>query len=473
MSMSENHSTFKISRRKLLGVSTYLAAGGVVGGLVVGGLAGYLAGSQSVREVEKTVYQTVTMGGSTVTVARTQTVTETRTVAGGGMAEKTLRIGEIAGLSGGIAPYGIPMHNARVIAVEEINAAGGIVVGDTRYKLELVSVDGARRDDAIAALERFVEQENIKFILDGASSSNYYALGPIIKEKHPRALVIGAGGYDPDTTKGIPNFFRSTFDQKDLFQLEIQWLKDRGVKDLAVLIDKNHADAILYVEQLLPRAGLNVVADERYTTGQADFAPVLTKLRGMRFDAIIWHGFEPDHVNILKQARTLGLLPPKGQAPDYIWISQSLAEPDFGGPMVGGDISYYEGLYMDQFGTAADLPNSTPRIRYLRDIYKKKFPESPYVSWVSTGYDSVYILVRAIQKAGTVDDVPKVIDALHKLTIWDVPELTFNYPPGLIFDSEGQAHPILTIAKWENGAFKYITSSWETARQIHDPVKIH
>ncbi|MEM1937700.1 MAG: ABC transporter substrate-binding protein [Candidatus Caldarchaeum sp.] len=463
--MSDRKYSNKISRRKFLGVSTSMAVGGAVGGLVVGGLAGYFAGGGGQQAGARTVFQTVTGPGRTETLTRTVT-------AGQATQERTLKIAEIGGLSGGIAPYGIPLHNSRLMAVEEINAAGGVVIGNTRYKLELVYVDGARRDDAIAALERFVEQEKLQFILDGASSSNYYALGPIIKEKHPKALVIAAGGYDPGTVKGIPNFFRSTFDISDLFELEIRWLRQKGVRRLAVLIDKNHADAILYVEKLLPPAGFEIVADERYTSGQADFVPILTKLRGMSFDALIWHGFEPDHVNIIKQARTVGLLPPKGQAPNYIWLSQSLAEPDFGGPLMGGDVSFYEGLYVDLFGTAADLPNATPRIRYLRDAYKKKFPDSVYVSWVSTGYDSVYILVRALQKAGTVDDVPKVIDALHKLTIWDVPELTFNYPPGLIFDREGQAHPIITMGLWENNSFRYITSTWEDARHVHDPVKI-
>lgn len=471
--MFDINSSKKLSRRKFLGVSTSMAVGGVVGGLVVGGLSGYFAAMSTQSTAQRTVYQTVTAPVyQTVTApARTETITRTIT-AGAAVQEKTLKIGEIAGLSGGIAPYGVPLHNSRLIAVEEINAAGGVVIGDTRYKLELVYVDGARRDDAIAALERFVEQEGIKFILDGASSSNYYALGPIIKEKHPKALVIASGGYDPATTKGIPNFFRNTFDTSDLFALEIKWLKKQGVRRLATLIDKNHADAILYVEKLLPPAGFEIVADERYTTGQADFVPVLTKLKGLDFDALIWHGFEPDHVNIIKQARTVGLLPPKGQAPDYIWLSQSLAEPDFGGPLMGGDVSFYEGLYIDLFGTAADLPNATPRIRYIRNMYKKKFPDSVYVSWVSTGYDSVYILVRALQKAGTVEDVPKVIDALHKLTTWEVPELTFNHPPGLIFDSEGQAHPIITMGKWENNSFKYVTSTWEDAPEVHDPVKI-
>ncbi|MEM2095088.1 MAG: ABC transporter substrate-binding protein, partial [Candidatus Caldarchaeum sp.] len=260
--MSNGKDSNKISRRKFLGVSTSMAVGGAVGGLVVGGLAGYFAGGGGQQAGARTVFQTVTAPGRTETLTRTVT-------AGQATQERTLKIAEIGGLSGGIAPYGIPLHNSRLMAVEEINAAGGVVIGNTRYKLELVYVDGARRDDAIAALERFVEQEKLQFILDGASSSNYYALGPIIKEKHPKALVIAAGGYDPGTVKGIPNFFRSTFDISDLFELEIRWLRQKGVRRLAVLIDKNHADAILYVEKLLPPAGFEIVADERYTSGQA------------------------------------------------------------------------------------------------------------------------------------------------------------------------------------------------------------
>jgi branched-chain amino acid transport system substrate-binding protein len=451
---------------------SFLAAGvsGVVG-LGLGFAGGYLLSPE--KQVTRTIEVTRQVGGTTVTQTVTQPpVTLTRTVTARGQ-EQVLNIAEIAGLSGGIAPYGIPMHNSRLIAIEEINNSGGIVIGDKLYKLNLVFVDGAVTDQALAALERFVEQDKIPFILDGASSRNYYALGPRIKEKHPKALVLSAGGYDPDTTKGIPNFYRSTFDQRDLFLFEAEWFKQIGVNKIATLIDKTHADAILYVEQILPKSGFQVVADERYTTGQTDFVPILQKLKGLSksFDVLIWHGFEPDHINILKQARSVGLLPPAGEAPkDFIMLSQSLAEPDFGLPLAGGDAGLYEGIYMDQFGTAADLPNSTPRIKYINKIYKNKYPGSPYVAWVSTGYDSVYILVRAMQKAGTTTDVQAVMKALNELTVWDVPELTYNYPPGRLFDSEGQAHPILTLSKWEKGQFKYVTSSWETARFIHDPV---
>ncbi len=46
-----------------------------------------------------------------------------------GWAQQTLRIGELAGLTGGIAPYGVQIHNSRLIAIDEINAKGGISVG--------------------------------------------------------------------------------------------------------------------------------------------------------------------------------------------------------------------------------------------------------------------------------------------------------------------------------------------------------
>jgi branched-chain amino acid transport system substrate-binding protein len=236
-------------------------------------------------------------------------------------AQQTLRIGELGGLTGGIAPYGVPMHNARKLTFEDINAKGGITVGGTRYKLELVTLDGGNPKEAVTVFERLLTVEKVNLVLDGAYSSVQYALGPVVKGK--KALVVWSGGNDPATTVGVPNAFRNNFDGGGpLSRATERFLRTVGVKRVATYGQTGHSDFMRFVEDHLPKVkGIEIVATEWHPFGEKDFFPVLTKLKGLKPDAIITHGFYTDGLTMLKQAREIGLFP------GTVWLAQYAASP--------------------------------------------------------------------------------------------------------------------------------------------------
>jgi branched-chain amino acid transport system substrate-binding protein len=355
---------------------------------------------------------------------------------------QTVRIGELAGLTGPIAVYGQNTHNARLLAVEEINAKGGVSVRGAKQKIELVHLDVGNPKEALNVFERLLTVEKASLIVDGLYSSVEYAMGPVIKTKN--AVVIWSAGNDPATTHGVPNAFRNNFDGGlPLMKVTEMFLKKMNIKRVATYGQTGHADFKRFVEEYLPKVpGIEVVASEWHPFGEKDFFPVLTKIKGLKPDAVIAHGFHSDGITMLKQAREIGLFP------GPVWLNQYGA-----GPLMMDEASrkVFEGTYEDLFASLAMTTEMPAKSKKFFDAYVKKFGERGFGPWAETGYDSIYLLAKAVEKAGTVDDIPKIIAALSSLTTDDVPELLAPYKPGKIFDADRQAYPKIVVGQWKDG----------------------
>ena len=359
-------------------------------------------------------------------------------------AQQTLRIGELAALTGPLAPYGTQIHNARLIAIDEINAKGGISVGGKRYKLELAHLDVGPPGEAVKVFERLLTVEKVNIVLDGLFSSIQYALGPVIKGKN--VLVVWSGGNDPGTTVGVPNAFRNHFDGgRPFMKVSEQFLKKTGVKRVATYGMTGHSEFKAFVEEYLPKLpGIEVVAREWHRFGEQDFFPVLTKLKGIKPDAIITHTLAGDLLAMLKQAKEIGLYP----GPVSVWLNQAAM-----GPLMidEGSRKVMEGTYESLQASMAATTEPTPKGQAFFQTYAKRFGEKGFGPWAESGYDSLYIVAKAVEKAGTADDLQKMIDAMRQLTTSDIPELLLGYKPGKLFDKDGQAYPKIVISQWKDG----------------------
>ena len=90
-------------------------------------------------------------------------------------AQQTLRIGELAAITGPIAPYGTQSRNSRLMAIDDLNAKGGVSIGGTKYKLEMVSLDGGAPGEAVKVFERLLSVEKVTVVLDGTPSGGNFA----------------------------------------------------------------------------------------------------------------------------------------------------------------------------------------------------------------------------------------------------------------------------------------------------------
>jgi branched-chain amino acid transport system substrate-binding protein len=357
-------------------------------------------------------------------------------------AQQTVRIGELAAITGPIAPYGTQLKNTRLMAIDDLNAKGGVTIGGAKQKLELVSLDGGSPAEAVKVFERLISVEKVTIVLDGSFSAVQYALGPVIKGKN--AIVMWSGGNDPDTTAGIPNAFRNTFDGGTAFmKVSEAFLKKMNVKRVATYGQRGHSEFKKFVEEYLPKSpGFEVVASEWHPFGEKDFFPVLTKFKGMKLDAVITHGVIGDSVTGLKQGRETGLFP------GVLWLNQSANAP----LMVDEESRrVLEGSYESLQASTAHTTEPSAKGKALFEKYAKRFGEKGFGSWAEAGYDSILIIAKAIEKAGTATDVAKIAAAMHELTTGDIPDLHLAYKPGKIFNKDGQASPKIVITQWKDG----------------------
>jgi branched-chain amino acid transport system substrate-binding protein len=355
-------------------------------------------------------------------------------------AQPTLRLGEITGLTGPISYLGVSAHNARLIAVDEINAKGGVVVGGVRYKIELVHLDASKSAEVVTVFERLLTQSKVNLIVDGLYASGQYALAPVLKGKN--AIVLWTGGNDPGTTVGIPNAFRNAFDGGEPFtKVNELFLKKMGIRRIAAYGQTGHAEFKQFVEQFLPKLGFEMVATEWHPSGEKDFFPILTKLKNLKPDAVITHGFYNDVLNMMRQAREIGLFP------GPLWLNQCVASP-----LVMDEPSrkVFEGSYETLIDSWAVTSAPPAKSAELFQKYVRRFGERGFGAYAEDAYDSVYIMAKAVEKAGTIDDIPKIIAAMRAIAIDEIPELTHNYKPGKLFDENGQAYPEIVFAQWKD-----------------------
>jgi branched-chain amino acid transport system substrate-binding protein len=265
--------------------------------------------------------------------------------------------------------------------------------------------------------------------------------------------MIWSAGSDPGTTVGVPNAFRNTFDGgMPLMKVTEEFVKKSGAKRIAAYGQNGHAEFKRFVDEYLPKLpGVEIVAKEWHPFGEKDFFPVLTKFKNLKPDMIMAHGFYADGLTMLKQAREIGLLP------GPIWLSQYAVTPMM---LDDPSIALLEGTYENLISTFAPTSDPPQKSKKFFDSYVKRFGEKGFGPWGEAGYDSVYILSRAMEKAGSVEDVPKVIKAMNALTTNDVPELVAPYKPGKLFDADGQAYPKIVVAQWRNGKLVPVLSDW-------------
>lgn len=119
--------------------------------------------------------------------------------------EKTLDIGVTDALTGGAAVYGLPQKQAIEMAAEEINASGGIKIGEDNYLLNVIAYDDkANPTEASNAVRKLLDRDGVKYILGFCCSGATAAVASFI-ENEDAVMLVGNAAERSITTAGIPN----------------------------------------------------------------------------------------------------------------------------------------------------------------------------------------------------------------------------------------------------------------------------
>ncbi len=331
------------------------------------------------------------------------------TVAGmvGAQAQETLKIGGIGPLSGGGTAWGLAAQRGIEIAVEEINAAGGVKAEGKTYKLQLVMYDDQYTGaGGKAAAERLVNQDNVKFVIGPVGSPP--ALG-VISVTNPAKVIALTNGYAPQILKNDtkdPYNFRIYPTNIEFGPPLIKWLKENApeVKKVAMLapndaVGQSVAGALA---EDYRKQGFEPVL-ELFERGIKEFTPLILRMMAQKVDAFEFDGNSPGDAGLmLKQIRQAGF---KGKV---IQIGGPGSDEiiEIAGPAAEGFLSY--GVF----------DWDTPAGKRLRPIYEQKYGKGIINQFMPAFYHTVFLLVDAIKRADSTDTT-KVRDALDAMNGFD------------------------------------------------------
>jgi len=316
-----------------------------------------------------------------------------------GTVSNEILIGEYGSLTGTTANFGISQKNGIDMAIDDLNAAGGVLGKKVRV---VVEDDQGKPEEAQTVVTRLINRDRVVAILGEVSSSRSLAAAPVCQQS--RIPMISPSSTNPRVTQVGDYIFRVCF--IDTFQgLVMARFAANSLKlqEVAILRDiKNDYSvglADVFTENF-QKLGGKIVADESYSEGDNDFNAQLTSIRSKNPQAIFIPGYYTEVGLVARQARNLGITVPLLGGDG--WDSGSLWE--IGGAALND--SYYASHY------SSKDPN--PVVQNFVTRYKQKYGQLPDTNAV-LGYDAAGLLFDAFRRANSTDPA-KVRDALASTT---------------------------------------------------------
>lgn len=363
-------------------------------------------------------------------------------------ADKVINLGVSDALTGPGAVYGLPQSNAVKMAVEEINARGGVKAGADTFKFNVIAYDDkANPTEGTNVVRKLIDRDNVKYIVGFCCSGPTSAVASFIA-KEPVVMLVGNAAERSITAQGAPNLLRTRPPADFTGAAAGTFVAQKGVKNIAVI---GNLDVALYAQYLeafereFTKAGGKVVARESFGLKDRDMTPQLTKVRALKPEALLVIGYIEPAAFVYRQSVEMGM-----NLPRYGFTSGS--EEQF---LKVATSEQMEGVW-DLRPLELTLAALGPTAKTYAANFNKKYgmaaaPSSPYA------YDQVYVLKNAIEKAGTATDTVKIAAAAHQLAIPS--EAVMKYLPveGKMFDQNGQAYTANGAFQWQKGKWVYVS----------------
>lgn len=301
--------------------------------------------------------------------------------------DNEILLGSYSSNTGATGSFGILQKQGIEMAVEEINAKGGI----NGKKIHLINYDNkSENDETLAVVNRLVSQDNVLAII-GETTSGKSKIGAQIAQAN-KVVMLSPSATNPDVTKVGNYIFRACF--IDPFQGKVMakfMTENLKFKKAAILRDVKSDYSVglsdVFTEELKKMGG-EIVADVSYQEGDIDFKSQLTAIKAKKPDAIFVPGYYNEVALLAKQLKELGmnqiLLGGDG------WSSPKLYE------------IAKEAMNGHYFSNHYTTESTDPKTVEFVKSYKAKHNEDPDVM-AALGYDAVYLLAEAIKNAKEVN----------------------------------------------------------------------
>lgn len=305
-------------------------------------------------------------------------------LASGANAQETLKIGTAVGLTGGLAFADVPATNGMLLAVDEINAAGGI---GGKFMIELIQKDSRSDPSQAAVAAQELIDEGVSVIVTPCDADPSIGAGQMAQAAGIPAFSTCASA--PTLPIAVGDHMFANF-PGDNVQSAVsgKYAFEQGYRTAYILYspDTAYTQLPLYFKDVFEALGGSVVAEDTYTMGQQDFSAQVTKIAAMepRPDVIMTAAYEPDFPAFIKQLRAAGITTP-------VIGSDGIDSPT---TFALGDV--VEGVVFTTAGFAA--PGSP--LEAFNQKYEAKYGAAPDTVYTAIGYD----LIKVIEAAAIAAD---------------------------------------------------------------------
>jgi branched-chain amino acid transport system substrate-binding protein len=351
----------------------------------------------------------------------------------GASAQDTIKVGEVASLTGKEATFGQSSHKGTLLAIEELNAAGGVV----GKKFELVTEDNqSKSGESATAARKLLSRDRVVALLGEVASSRSLEMAPIAQAA--KIPMVSPASTNPKVTETGTYIFRVCFIDPFQGTVMAKFAASRGWKKVAILSSSSSAYSVglaKYFKETHLAGGGTLSAEQKYAEGDKDFKAQLTAIKAAGADAIFVPGYYTECALVAKQARELGLAQPLFGGDG--WESESLLT-------IGG--AAVEGVF---FSTHYAPDNATSTVTAFVKKFKARWKDETPDAMAALGYDSAMVLADAIKRAGTTD-AAKLRDALAATKAFA--GVTGN----ATMDADRNAIKAAAIITVKNGKFTFI-----------------
>ncbi|HVU25524.1 MAG TPA: ABC transporter substrate-binding protein [Opitutus sp.] len=316
--------------------------------------------------------------------------------AAAGASSPTIKVGEYASLTGKEAGFGQASHKGLTLAIEEINAGGGVL----GKPLELVTADNQTKPgESATAAKKLIARDKVVALLGEVSSGRSLEAAPVAQAAH--IPMIAPAATNPKVTEVGDYIFRVCF--IDPFQGKVMAKfahDDLKVKKVAILFSVSNAYSVglaNFFRDTFTAGGGEIVAEKSFSEGDKDFRAQLTAVKATDAAAIFVPSYYTEGALIVRQARDLGITAPIFGGDG--WEAPQLLE-------IGGEAM--EGTF---YSTHFSPENTDPVVQNFVKKYRARWDNETPDAFGALAYDMGYVLADAIKRAGTTDG-PKLRDAI-------------------------------------------------------------
>jgi branched-chain amino acid transport system substrate-binding protein len=359
---------------------------------------------------------------------------------GAALAQTTVKIGYAISRTGPNAPGAavttIPNYD---LWVKEVNAAGGLKLGDKRVPIEVVQYDDrSSAEEAARALDRLISQDQVDFLLPPWGTGLNLAVGAIFnKAGYPHLAATAVTDRAPELAKRWPNSFwllgTSTGAAKTLVDLLVKLRGEGKIGDTVAMVsvaDGFGIDLSGAARPALTEAKFKLAYDKTYPVGTQDLGPIVSEAKALNPDVFIAFSYPPDTFGITEQSRISGF------NPKIFYTGVGTAFP----------------LFNQKFGANAEgvmgiggWNGDSPLIKDYLARHKASANGAEPDRWASAvTYASLQMLQQAIERVGKID---------RAAVIKDLQTGTFDTVVGKVKMENNMPTTFWWVGQWQGGEF--------------------